>query len=93
MYEDLETWFVDSGSSHHVTRLREIFLSFTKIDFDCYVGYKTKGKHEVKGIGTVRFQLEVGGFLEIEHMLFVPKLRMNLHSVSSFKDGGYGITF
>ena len=29
MYEDLENWFVYSGSSHHVTGLREISLSAT----------------------------------------------------------------
>jgi hypothetical protein len=48
-----------------VTGLREIFFIFTKIDFDSYVGHRTKIRHEVKGIGTVRFQLEVGGFLVI----------------------------
>ena len=29
MYEDIETWLVDSVSSHHVTGLREVFLRFT----------------------------------------------------------------
>lgn len=47
----------------------------------------------MKGIGTIRFQLEACGFMEIEHMLFVPKLRVNLLSVSTLEDGGDGITF
>lgn len=56
MYEDIENWFVDSGYFHHVTRsLRVVFLNFTEIDFDCYVGLGTKTRHEVKGIGIVRF--------------------------------------
>ena len=76
-----------------MTRLREVFLGFTKSEFGCYVGLGTKTRHEVKGIGTIRFQLEEGGFLEIKHMLFVLELRVNLLLVSSFIDGGYGITF
>ena len=45
----------------------------------------------MKGIETIRFQLEVGGFLEIEHMLFVLDLRVNLLSISSFEDGDMGL--
>jgi hypothetical protein len=53
----------------------------------------TKTRHEVKGIGNIRFQLEASGFLKIEHIVFFPELRVNLLLVSTFKDGGYGITF
>lgn len=38
MYEDLETWFIDSVYSLHVSGIREIFLRITEIDSDCYVG-------------------------------------------------------
>lgn len=31
--------------------------------------------------------------MDIEHMLFVPKIRVNLLLVLYFEDGGYGITF
>lgn len=93
IYEDIETWFVDSGSSHHVTRLREGFLRFIEIDSDCYVGLGAKTKHTVKGIGTVRFQLEAGAFPVIEHMLYILELSVNLFSGLDFEDGGYGITF
>jgi hypothetical protein len=37
--------------------------------------------------------LEAGGFLVIEHMLYILEVRVNLLLVSSFEDGGYGITF
>ena len=93
MYEDIETWFIDSGPSHDVAGLREVFLSFTKIDSDFYLALGAKTRHMVEGIGTIRFQLEVGGFLVIEHMLYVLELSVNLLLMSSFEDGGYGITF
>lgn len=93
MYEDFETPFVDSVSSHHVTGLRMVLLRFTKNESDSYVGSRTNTRNEVKGIVTIRFQLEEGGLMEIEHMLFVIELRVNLLLQSSFKDGGNGITF
>ena len=75
MYEDIETWFIDSVSSHHVTGLWEVIPSFIEIVFDCYIGLGTKTRHEEKGIGTKKFQLEAGGSLVIEHMLLFEKLR------------------
>jgi hypothetical protein len=43
----------------------------------------------VPGFGRVRFQLEYGGFLELDGVLFVPGLMVNLLSVSALKDVGY----
>ena len=40
----------------------------------------------VCGVGRVRFQLEYGGFLELDGVLFVPGLRVNLLSVSALED-------
>jgi hypothetical protein len=47
----------------------------------------------VHGVGNVRFQLEFGGFLEIDGVLFVPGLSLNLISVSSLQDVGYCVLF
>jgi hypothetical protein len=43
----------------------------------------------VHGVGSVRFQLEYGGLLELDGVLFVPGLRVNLLSVSALEDVGY----
>jgi hypothetical protein len=47
----------------------------------------------VHGIGNVRFQLEFGGLLEIDGVLFVPGLSVNLLSVSALEDVGYCVLF
>jgi len=36
-FEDIESWFVDNGSSQHMIGLRSIFLDITEIDSDCRV--------------------------------------------------------
>jgi hypothetical protein len=47
----------------------------------------------VRGVGSVRFQLEFGGLLELDRVLFVPRLRVNLLSVSALEDVEYCILF
>jgi hypothetical protein len=71
VYEDIEVWFMDNGSSCHMTRMRSIFLTFSEIDIGYYVGSWTNTRQAVRGVGHVRFQLESGGFLGIEQMLYV----------------------
>jgi hypothetical protein len=93
IYEDIEEWFMDSGSSRHMTGMRSIFLTFSESDTDCFVGSGTNTRQAIKGYGYVRFQLESGGFMGIEHMLYVPDLKVNLLSVASFEDDGYVVTF
>jgi hypothetical protein len=34
-FEDIESWFVDSGASRHMTGLRSVFLDLTEVDLDC----------------------------------------------------------
>jgi hypothetical protein len=47
----------------------------------------------VKGVGSVKFQLESGGYLELVEVLYVPELSVNLLSVSTFEIDGCGIVF
>jgi hypothetical protein len=49
--------------------------------------------HAVKGVGCVRFQLESGGSLEVDEVMYVPELRVNLLSVSALEDKGYAVMF
>jgi hypothetical protein len=57
-FEDIEVWFVDSGDSWHMIGMRSTFLSLSKTDSDCCVGVGTGPQLVVKGVGSVRFQLE-----------------------------------
>ena len=45
----------------------------------------------IQGVGTIRFQQDLGEILEIHGVLFVPGMRVNKFSVSSFEDEGYGM--
>ena len=47
----------------------------------------------VRGVGRIRFQLEYGGLLEVDGVLFVSRLRVNLLSVLALEDVGYCTLF
>jgi hypothetical protein len=79
---------VDSGASRHMTRTHELFTNWSKMDSDLHMELGTHAKCGVEGIGTVKFQLESGGFLEVANVLYVPELKMNL---LSFDNGGQWI--
>jgi hypothetical protein len=91
--EDSGAWFVDSGSSRHMTGMRSVFLSVSETGSDCHVKSGARTRHAVKGVGCVRFQLESGGSLEVDEVMFVPELKVNLLSVSALEDKGYAVMF
>jgi hypothetical protein len=55
IYGYIKEWFVDNGSSHHMTRIRLVFLNFSESDIDCFVGSGTNTKQTIRGYGYVRF--------------------------------------
>jgi hypothetical protein len=63
VFEDIESWFAGSGASRHMTGLRSVFLDLTEIDSNCRVNCGADPQLAVKGVGRVRFQLELGGIL------------------------------
>ena len=84
---------VDSGTSSHITRMREVFLSGSKTYSDYHVTCGVDTIHVVKGVGTVLFQLDSRGTLEVAGVMHVRELKMNLVSVSNLEGKVYGIRF
>jgi hypothetical protein len=75
-------WIVDSGASSHMTGIWRVFLDFTEIGLGRHVVNEGGMARAVHGVGSVRFQIEFEGLLELDGVLFVPGLRVNLLSVS-----------
>jgi hypothetical protein len=86
-------WFVDSGASRHMTGTHELFTSLSEKDLDLHVELGTNAKCGVEGVGTVRFQLESGGSLEVADVLYVQSSRRVCSQFSTMEDRGYTITF
>jgi hypothetical protein len=91
--EESGAWFMDNGSSRHMTGMRSVFLSVSKKDSYCYVKSGMHTMHAVKGVGCVRVQLESGVSLEVAGVMYVLGLKVNLLSVSTLEHMGYAVTF
>ena len=84
---------MDSGSSHHMMGMRLMFLSISKTNSNYYVDSGANTMHAVKGVGCVRFLLELGGFMEVSEVLFVREMKISLLLASNLEDDGYGVVF
>ena len=76
-----------------MTRMRSVFLSVLETGSDLHVSSGASTMHAVKGVGCIRFQLELGGSLEVDEVMFVPELKVNLLSISSLENMGYAVMF
>jgi hypothetical protein len=84
---------VDSGASSHMMGIWQVFLDFTEIGLGRQVVNEGGMARALNGVGNVRFQLEFGGLLELDGVIFVPGLRVNLLLVSALEDVGYCVLF
>jgi hypothetical protein len=50
-------------------------------------------RYAVKREGTIRFQLDSGGFLDAHDVLYVPGLKKKLLSISNMEERGFVVTF
>ena len=67
-------WYLDSGASHHMTKVHELFSSLMKTDSGIHVKLGDDAKYAVKGEGTISFQLESGRSFDAQDVLFLPGL-------------------
>jgi hypothetical protein len=86
-------WLVDSGASCNMKGARELFDSFTETGSNLCVELGMGTKHAVRGSGIVSFNLESGEVLRMSNVLWVPKIRRSVLSVSEIERKGYNILF
>ena len=85
-------WVVDSGATRHMTGIYNSFQMITLLGPRHFIQTDVDSPQiDIQGLGTVRFQLDLGEFLDIHGVLFVPRTRVGQLSVSSFENEGYGV--
>jgi cupin superfamily acireductone dioxygenase involved in methionine salvage len=86
-------WFMDNGTSCHMTEAWDIFRSLTEKYLYFHVDHGDDPMYVVKGEGIITFHLESVFSLDVEDVLCVPFLNNNFLSVSPMEDKGFVITF
>ena len=80
-------WVVDSGATRHMTGIYDIFKIITELGTRHFIQTNIDSPQiAIRGVGTVRLQLDLTEILEIHIVLFVPGMRVNKILVSSFED-------
>ena len=85
------TWYIDSGATSHMTGARGVFseLSESSRDVEVVLGDNTVVR--AVGRGTITFQREAMSPMTLRDVLYVPRLKKNLVSVSTNEDKGLGV--
>jgi hypothetical protein len=88
----LDTWYIDSGASRHMTSVREHLTDLTQCgDVEVVLGDDREVK--VAGCGTVSFRRESFPPMTLTEVLYVLGLKKNLVSVSTIEEKGYEVLF
>jgi len=77
-----KVWYIDSGASWHMIGIRECFSDYREEKTNFQITMGNKAKCTLVGRGTIAFQTESGKRLCATNVLHVPRLGMNLLSVS-----------
>ena len=79
-----DTWIVDSMSNSHMTRKYEVFQRIEEIAPGHFVELDIgNSQAEIRGVGTVKFQLDLGEILKVNRVLLVPSMKVSRLSMSS----------
>ena len=86
-------WYIDNGASAHMTGVRECFSSYKEEQMNFKITMGNKAKCTPIGRATITFQTEDGNKIRATNVLHVPRLGMNLLSVSQLQNKGYDVYF
>ena len=83
-----QSWYLDSGCSHHKTGNKSLFTSFTEFDGG-NVTFGDDNVASVKGKDTIC----APGIPNLEEVLYVEELKANLISISQICDKKFNVQF
>jgi hypothetical protein len=86
-------WYIDSGASSHMTRIREHFSNLRDTEVRIEISLGDDRVVRVAGVGTVAFQRDGMQPISFTDVLYVPGMKKNLISVSILQDRGLQVTF
>ena len=88
------TWWIDSGSTTHISNSMQGFLTIQTIKSnESFVFMGNRNKVPVKGIGTYRLVLDTGHYLDLFQTLYVPTFSRNLVSLPKLDVAGFVFKF
>jgi hypothetical protein len=87
------TWLIDNGASRCIISSRNHLTDFVEKETHLHVVFGNDAKYYVKGVGTSTFQLDAYMKLQLKEVLYVPRMKRNIVSISSLEDKGNKVIF
>ena len=91
--EQKSVWYFDSGASRHIISYKELFKKLNSAPGDKKVSCANNSSYAIKGTGEIVLTLADGRELCLPNVLYVPGIKKNILSVSSFMTRGYLVHF
>jgi len=91
--KDENVWVIDSDASKHMTGECSQLQTLSKGDSSLSIELGDKKSYLVKGIGSTSLELESGGSIHLNNILYVPGSNKNLLSISCLEDKGDRVAF
>jgi hypothetical protein len=89
----VSVWYLDSGTSFHMTGDKEIFSDLEERDLKMHTDMGGDRRYSATSIGNITFQSESGKPFQLKDVMHVPGLKKNLVSVTMLEDRGYDVVF
>ena len=84
-----ETWLIDNGASKHMIGKKQTLLRLEEKNSPQKVSLGDDYQYPIKGIGESSYKLDSGASMKMKEVLYVPRLQMNLLSLSALDKKGY----
>ena len=86
-------WLVDSGASKHMTRYKESFVNLSEHESPHKVKLGDDYQYPTKGSGEASSKLDSEKSLKMKDVLYVPRLKKNILSISTLCAKGIRVSF
>jgi hypothetical protein len=83
----MDGWYLDSGATHHMTGLRELFTDLDTTSRGT-VRFGDESKVEIAGVGSIIFEAKSGEHRVLHGVYYIPALRNSIMSLGQLDEGG-----
>ena len=86
-------WLIDSGAYKHMTGFKESFVKISEHESPHKVKLGDDYQYPIKGSGESSYKIDSRKSMKMKDVLFVPRLKKNLLSISALDAKGIRVAF
>jgi hypothetical protein len=88
-----DTWLIDSGASKQMIGYKESLSHLVQKESPHKVKLGYDYQYPIKGVAEASYKLDSGKPMKMKDVLYVPRLKKNLLSISALDEKGFKVSF